>query len=204
MTVMAGCTVCLLWRRLYFLIALFTADFFLQQSTISFSSKFELYKSLVTSVLLFGCETWTLLANSEKKMQTFETKCLKKLLRISHLEHDQRLGAEQNQPHRNLFWHCPETETNLHGSGKSLATTASPKPPFRAPKRVGDAVVGRGNAEWTTWKSGRPCRELLTKACCRKDRKRISAESSLMPAPPPRQPNRSRHRTELNPVFAAK
>ena len=121
-------------------------------NTISFVSKFKLCKSLVTVLLLFGCETWTLLANSEKKMQTFETKCLKKLLRISHLEHDQRLGAEQNQPHRNLFWHCPETETNLHGSGNSLslATTASPKPPFRAPKRVGDAVVGRGNAEWTT------------------------------------------------------
>ena len=35
-------------------------------STISFASKFKLYKSLVTSILLYGCETWTLLANSEK------------------------------------------------------------------------------------------------------------------------------------------
>ena len=37
------------------------------------------------------------------------------------------------------------------------ATTASPKPPLRAPCRVGDAVVGRGNAGWTTPKSGHPC-----------------------------------------------
>ena len=56
-------------------------------NTISFVSKFKLCKSLVTVLLLFGCETWTLLANSEKKMQTFETKCLKKLLRISYLVH---------------------------------------------------------------------------------------------------------------------
>ena len=31
-----------------------------QCSTISFASKFKLYKSLVTSILLYGCETWIL------------------------------------------------------------------------------------------------------------------------------------------------
>ena len=42
-------------------------------NTISFTSKFKLYKSLVTSILLYGCETWTLLADSEKKrIQAFE------------------------------------------------------------------------------------------------------------------------------------
>ena len=39
----------------------------------------------------------------------------------------------------------------------SLATTASPKPSFRAPRRVDDAVVGTGNAGWATSKSGHPC-----------------------------------------------
>ena len=37
------------------------------------------------------------------------------------------------------------------------ATTASLKPSFRAPWRVADAVVGRGNARWTTSKSWHPC-----------------------------------------------
>ena len=32
-------------------------------NTISFMSKFKLYKSLVTSILLYGCETWTLFAD---------------------------------------------------------------------------------------------------------------------------------------------
>ena len=59
-----------------------------RNNIISFASKFKLCKSLVTSILLFGCETWTLLADSGKKMiQAFETKCLRKLLCISHLEH---------------------------------------------------------------------------------------------------------------------
>ena len=39
----------------------------------------------------------------------------------------------------------------------SHVTTASPKPPFRAPWRVGDAVVDRENDGWTTPKSGHPC-----------------------------------------------
>ena len=37
------------------------------------------------------------------------------------------------------------------------ATTVSPKPSFRAPWRVGDAVVGREFAGRTTSKNGHPC-----------------------------------------------
>ena len=46
-----------------------------------------MYKSLVISILLCGCESSTLLADSEKGIQAFETKCLRKLLRISYMEH---------------------------------------------------------------------------------------------------------------------
>ena len=55
-------------------------------NTISFTHKFKLYKSLVTSILRYGCETWTLLADSEKRIQAFKTKCKRKLLRISYME----------------------------------------------------------------------------------------------------------------------
>ena len=34
-------------------------------NTISFTSKFKRYKSLVTSILLYSCRTWTLLVDSE-------------------------------------------------------------------------------------------------------------------------------------------
>jgi hypothetical protein len=57
------------------------------KSNISFSTKYKLFKSLVLSILLYGCETWTLLADTEKRIKAFETKCLRKLLRISYLEH---------------------------------------------------------------------------------------------------------------------
>ena len=62
--------------------------------------------------------------------------------------------------HRNLFWKLSR-DGNLHGSGMSHPTTASPKLSFSAPWRVGDTVVGRGNVGCTTSKSGHlyPCKE---------------------------------------------
>ena len=71
--------------------------------------------------------------------------------------------------HRNLFWQLSRGGS-FHGSGMAHATTASPKPSFTAPWRVGDAVVGRGNAgldnikEWTSL----PSPELLTGVSCKK------------------------------------
>ena len=57
---------------------------------------------------------------------------------------------------RNLFWQLSR-DRNLHGLGMSHATTASPKLSSWAPRRVGDTVVGRGNAGWMTWRSWHPC-----------------------------------------------
>ncbi|KAI8494650.1 hypothetical protein Bbelb_278760 [Branchiostoma belcheri] len=56
-------------------------------NNISFSVKHKLYKALVVTILLYGCETWTLLAETEMKIQSFETKCLRRLLQISYKEH---------------------------------------------------------------------------------------------------------------------
>ena len=44
-----------------------------------------------------------------------------------------------------------------YGSGTLRAMTASPKPSFRASRRLGDVVISRGSAGWTTQKSGHPC-----------------------------------------------
>ena len=75
-------------------------------------------------------------------------------LRLSYLEHKTNgwCGARSTSlwVHRNLFWQLSKRR-----------------------KPVGDAVVHRGKAGWTTSKSGHPCP-------CRNDWKRISAKSSIM------------------------
>ena len=55
-------------------------------NTSGFASKFKLYKSLVTAIL-YSCEIWTLVADSERRIQALETKCLRKLFGIYYLEH---------------------------------------------------------------------------------------------------------------------
>ena len=54
---------------------------------ISFRVKFKLYNSLVLSVLLYGSESWTLVAETERRLQAFEMKCFRRLLGISYREH---------------------------------------------------------------------------------------------------------------------
>ena len=58
-----------------------------KSNNISFYTKFRLYKSLVVSILLYRCESRTLLADTEKRLQAFENKCMRKLLQISYTEH---------------------------------------------------------------------------------------------------------------------
>ena len=41
---------------------------------IEFNLKYKPYKSLVLSILLYGCETNTLLEKSKQKIRTFEAK----------------------------------------------------------------------------------------------------------------------------------
>jgi hypothetical protein len=53
---------------------------------IKFKVKFKLYNSLVLSVLLYGCESWTLVAESERRLQAFEMKCFRRMLGISYRE----------------------------------------------------------------------------------------------------------------------
>ena len=57
------------------------------KSNISFPTKYRLFKSLVVSILLYGCESWTLLAETEKKIGSFETKSMRRMLGISWREH---------------------------------------------------------------------------------------------------------------------
>ena len=50
---------------------------------ISFVVKFRLLRSIVISVLLYGCEPWTYSEEILKKINPFEIKCYRRLLGIS-------------------------------------------------------------------------------------------------------------------------
>ena len=55
--------------------------------SISLSFKIRLMRSLVTFIFLFACESWTLTAELQRRIQALEMRCYRKILRISYKDH---------------------------------------------------------------------------------------------------------------------
>ena len=52
--------------------------------TVTLKTKIRLLRSLVTSVFLYACESWTLTPDLERRIAAFEMRCYRKLLNISY------------------------------------------------------------------------------------------------------------------------
>ena len=50
--------------------------------SISLSSKIRLMRSLVTSIFLYACESWTLTAELQRRIQVMEIRCYRRILGI--------------------------------------------------------------------------------------------------------------------------
>ena len=55
--------------------------------SISLSSKIRPMRSLVTSIFLYACESWTLTAELKRRIQAIKMRCYRKILRISYKDH---------------------------------------------------------------------------------------------------------------------
>ena len=64
--------------------------------------------SLVTSIFLYACESWTLAAELERRIQAIEMRCYRKILHISYKDHvpNEKVRAKIQQatgPHEDLL-----------------------------------------------------------------------------------------------------
>ena len=76
--------------------------------SISLSSKIRLMRSLVTSIFLYACESWTLTAELKRRIRAMEMRCYRKILRISYKDHatNEKVRAKIHQavgPHEDLL-----------------------------------------------------------------------------------------------------
>ena len=55
--------------------------------SISLSSKIRLMRSLVPSIFLYACESWTLTAELQRRIQAMEMRCYRKILHIPYKDH---------------------------------------------------------------------------------------------------------------------
>ncbi|WP_419592558.1 hypothetical protein, partial [Thiolapillus sp.] len=76
--------------------------------SISVSSKIRLMRSLVTSIFLYACESWTLTAALQRRIQAMEMRRYRKILHISYKDHvtNEEVRAKIQQairPHEDLL-----------------------------------------------------------------------------------------------------
>ena len=75
---------------------------------ISLSSKIRLMRSLITSIFLYFYESWTLTAELQRRIQTVDMRCYRKILHISYKDHvtNEEVRAKIQQaigPHEDLL-----------------------------------------------------------------------------------------------------
>ena len=120
--------------------------------------------SLVTSIFLYVCESWTLTAELRRKIQALKIRCYRKILRISYKDHDtnEEVRAKFQQaigPHEDLLtivkrrkqqWYGHDSRTS--GLAKTIlqGTVKGERSQGRQRKRWEDKI-----REWKSWSS--PC-----------------------------------------------
>ena len=56
-------------------------------NNVAISSEIILTRSLAMSIFLYACETWTITADTDRRIQALERRCFRKLLGISYSDH---------------------------------------------------------------------------------------------------------------------
>ena len=80
-------------------------------------------KSLALSLLLYGCENWTLTADMERRIHSFENKCYRRIL-VYHIESIKQTNMWDNRslssPDVRIFYWQPSSVAFYHGSATSV------------------------------------------------------------------------------------
>ena len=121
-------------------------------------------RSLVTSIFPFACESWTLTAELQRRIQAMEMRCYRKILHISYKDHvtneEVRVKIQQPVgPHENLLtivrkrklqWYGHDSRSS--GLAKTIlqGTVKGGRRQGRQRKRWGDNI-----REWTGLQFGK-------------------------------------------------
>ena len=58
-----------------------------KDKNINLKLKIRLMRSLVLSIFLYACESWTLTADIQRRIQAMEMRCFRRLLNIKYIDH---------------------------------------------------------------------------------------------------------------------
>ena len=156
---------------------------------IALSSKIRLMRSLVISIFLYVCESWTLTAHTERRIQAMEMRCLRKLLGITYRDHisneeERNRTRQANGPHEDLLTTVKRSKlkwyghiTRSSGLAKTIlqGTVQGERRRSRQKKRWEDNIP-----EWT----GMTLSAAMRKTERREEWRQLVARSSVAPQRP--------------------
>ena len=119
---------------------------------IAISSKIRLMRSLAISIFLYACETWTITADIERRIQALEMRCFRKLLGISYRDHitneevKARIGNAIG-PYEDLLTTAKRRKLKWYGHSHTIIWTGQDYPTGnssrRKTKRQTEETMGR-------------------------------------------------------------
>ena len=159
--------------------------------SLSLSSKICLMHSLDTSIFLYACESWTLIAELKRRIQAMEMGCYRKILHISYKDHvtSEEVRAKIQQaigPHEDLLTIVKRRKLQWYGNvsrSSGLAKTIL-QGTMKGGRRRGRQRKRREDniREWTGLKFGKSQRAVENREKWRK----LAAKSSVVPQRPSR------------------
>ena len=134
-----------------------------KDKNITLHSKIRLMRSLVISIFLYTCETWTLTVKLEKKMQTTEMRCFRRLLGISYRDHvtNDKVGNRIRQaigPYEDLLTTVKKCKLRWYGYKTRLTGLAK--------------MILQGTVQGGQNKIDRTCKDDPTGHCTRREKER--------------------------------
>ena len=162
-----------------------------RDKNIPLASKVKLMRTLILSTFLYACESWTLIAEIERRIQALKMRCYRRLLNISYKDHvtnkevrnriQKAIRVHDDLPtmvkKRKLRWYGHISRSS--GMAKTIlqGTVKGARKRGRQKKRWEDNIK-----EWTGMGFG----DSLRAAEDREGWKGIVATSSVVPRRPPR------------------
>jgi len=126
-----------------------------QQSRLSLATKLRVYNSLVLSVLLYGCETWTTLKSDERNLEALHMSCQRRILRIRWFHRVTNAEVTSQTEQEDLTGHICRRRAAVFGHVRRLHEKA----PGRMAMRLAVDTRGGGrpdnNPHWKR-RPGRP------------------------------------------------
>ena len=147
--------------------------------------------SLVTSIFLYACESWTLAAELQSRIQAMGMRCYRKILRISYKDHvtNEEVCAKIQQavrPHEDLLATVKRRKLQWYGHvsrSSGLATTILQGKVKGGRRQGGQRKRWEDNIrEWTGLEFGKSQRAVESREKWRK----LVAKSSVVPQRPSR------------------